>query len=235
MVGCEAANVAVVVVAVVVEALDCVADWSESEEQLVVRPSVRNPMTTIRTVDTSSDPGTTVDPGVGYSVHWAGWRTEFFEEWANRSTTLPNGCPFCGYIASGASDQDALIVRRTDSCMVILNRFPYVSGHVLIMPLRHVGELNQLTEPEASEIWQLCREAEQTLRHVFGATGVNIGFNLSASAGAAIPGHLHAHVLPRWVGDSNFTVAIANIRVIPEALAATRQRIADGWQTINAS
>lgn len=206
-----------------------------SAEQLVSITATTATLAILRLMNTPDDTGTAVDPAVGYSVHWAGWRSKYFEQWADRSPSLVNDCPFCTYLSSGASDADALIVRRTQHAMVILNRFPYTAGHVLIMPLRHVGDLGDLTADESADVWQLCREAETTLRQVLNAEGVNIGFNLSRAAGAAIPGHLHAHALPRWVGDTNFAVAIANMRIIPEALTVTQQRLSQGWVALSAN
>jgi ATP adenylyltransferase len=112
---------------------------------------------------------------------------------------------------------------------VILNRFPYGSGHLLVMPYREVAELAALTDDEHTELWTLVRTAVAAVTSAYQPDGVNVGANLGEAAGAGVPGHLHVHVLPRWHADSNFMTAVAETRVLPESLPATWQKVTAAW------
>lgn len=113
--------------------------------------------------------------------------------------------------------------------MVMLNKYPYTSGHLMIAPFAHVSRLAGLTETGAEEIMQLTRRAEQVLEGTYHPDGLNLGMNLGEAAGAGIDQHIHMHVLPRWNGDANFMTAIADTRIIPEALEDTYSKLRDGF------
>ncbi len=141
-------------------------------------------------------------------------------------------CVFCRILQSagtGTTDESNLIVHRGTEAIVILNAYPYTSGHLMVMPFRHVGYLSELTDAEHTEVWALVRRATGAITRAYNPGGMNVGANLGRAAGAGIPGHLHVHALPRWDGDTNFMTAIAETRVVPEALSTTWSRLRAAW------
>jgi ATP adenylyltransferase len=154
---------------------------------------------------------------------WAPWRLEYVS-----SASEQTGCIFCR--AAAAPDAaDSLVVHRGGSAFVMLNRFPYSSGHLMVAPLRHVGYLGELSAEEAAEIHSLSVRALEVLTALFKPDGFNIGWNLGRSAGAGIVDHVHEHVVPRWQGDTNFMPVLADVRVIPEHLQTTHARVEAAW------
>jgi ATP adenylyltransferase len=137
------------------------------------------------------------------------------------------GCPFCA--APKLSDEEALIVARGSLVYAILNLYPYNSGHVLIIPYRHVADYTELADDESAEFADYTMRAIRALRAASGPHGFNIGMNLGAVAGAGIAAHLHQHVVPRWGGDTNFMPVVGRTRVLPQLLADTRKLLADAW------
>jgi ATP adenylyltransferase len=148
---------------------------------------------------------------------WAPWRLEYIEH-ANESER----CIFC-------EPEDDLVVHRGSAVFVLLNRFPYTAGHLLVAPRRHVGSLGALTDAEALEIHRLAAGAIAALGAEYTPEGYNLGWNLGRVAGAGIVDHVHLHVVPRWDGDTNFMPVLADVRVIPEALALTAIRLRKRW------
>jgi ATP adenylyltransferase len=134
------------------------------------------------------------------------------------------GCLFCELPRAG-DDEKALIVHRAQHCYVILNAYPYTSGHVMVVPFQHTGQLQELSEPAAQEMMALTRRLEGVLRELYHPEGFNLGMNLGKAAGAGIAEHVHMHVLPRWVADANFITVIGETRVLPEDLRTTYKRI----------
>jgi len=128
-------------------------------------------------------------------------------------------------MAAANQDEEYLIVHRGELNFVVLNRFPYTSGHLMVVPYRHVPDLSGLDEAAASELMALTRQSERRLREVYRPDGLNLGMNIGESAGAGIAGHLHMHVLPRWRGDANFMTTIGRTRVLPEELTVTWRRL----------
>lgn len=133
-------------------------------------------------------------------------------------------CIFCELLAKN-NDAKALIVHRGQHCFVILNAFPYTSGHVMIVPYEHLDQLQKLSAPAAQEMMALTQRLEGILRELYKPDGLNLGMNLGKAAGAGIAGHIHMHVLPRWIADANFVSVIGETRVVPEALETTYKRI----------
>lgn len=140
------------------------------------------------------------------------------------------GCVFCVIAGSSIPDTERYIVWSGDTTFAILNAYPYTSGHVLVMPIRHVRELGELTADEAVDLWSAVRDAVAAVRRAYRPEGLNLGVNLGRAAGAGIPAHLHVHVVPRWTGDTSFMTATAEVRVLPEALPVTWQRLRDAWR-----
>lgn len=129
------------------------------------------------------------------------------------------------------SDEDGLIVRRGETAYVVLNLFPYNSGHLMTVPYRHVADYPDLTPAETGEVAELTKTAMRVLRQVSGAHGFNLGMNQGSIAGAGVAEHLHQHVVPRWGGDVNFMAIIGKTKVMPQLLRDTRQLLADAWPT----
>lgn len=136
-------------------------------------------------------------------------------------------CPFCA--APQADDETGLIVHRGEHTYVVMNLYPYNSGHVLVCPYRHVADYTDVTDPERDEIALLTQEAMRVIREVSGAHGFNIGMNQGGIAGAGIAAHLHQHVVPRWGGDTNFMPVVGQTKVMPQLLEETRRLFAEAW------
>jgi len=132
-------------------------------------------------------------------------------------------CIFCSAISS--KSYPSLVVYRGDRCFIILNKFPYNNGHLMVVPMRHAGTLAGINEDEFNELTHLIRTAEVVLTEAYKPHGINIGMNLGRSAGAGIVGHLHVHIVPRWEGDTNFITTVADTRVIPEQCEDTLKRL----------
>ena len=154
---------------------------------------------------------------------WAPWRLEYVQ-----SADEQEGCVFCRAAASGDDETD-LVVHRGELAFVLLNKFPYASGHLLVAPYRHDSSFDDLSGDEALEVHRLAAAGIEALRAVYGPEGFNVGWNLGRVAGAGIANHGHAHVVPRWGGDTNFMPVLADVRVLPEHLAESRRKLADVW------
>ena len=159
---------------------------------------------------------------------FAGWRNAYVSGVA-QVEPLPGECVFCALFAADAADREKLIVHRGRKCVVVLNLYPYGSGHLLVMPLRHIARLDELEGEERTEFFDLLVDAGSALKSAYGPDGMNVGANLGRAAGAGVPGHLHFHALPRWGGDTNFMTAIGETRVIPEDLATSYEKIQAAW------
>ena len=136
----------------------------------------------------------------------------------------PDGCLFCGLLQA-KDDEKSLIVHRAEHCFVMLNAFPYTSGHAMIVPYDHVDELSKLSQPAAQEIMALTQRMEGILRELYRPDGINLGMNIGKAAGAGVASHIHMHILPRWFGDVNFMSSIGETRVLPEDLQTTYKKL----------
>jgi ATP adenylyltransferase len=150
---------------------------------------------------------------------WTPWRFEYI-----RNVDQDTSCVFCR-ILEAACDDSNLVIFRGRHCFILLNLYPYTSGHMLIAANRHISFLSEAEPEELNEMIQLSRRCEDALRCEYRPHGFNMGFNLGRAAGAGVEHHLHMHVLPRWSGDSNFVSVIGETRVLPEELAVTRERL----------
>ena len=140
------------------------------------------------------------------------------------------GCVFCEALTS---DQASLVVFRGNTCYVILNKFPYNNGHLMVVPMRHIATLADATSAELSELMELARRAELAIREAYAPHGLNMGINLGKPAGAGILDHLHLHVVPRWNGDTNFMTVVGETRVLPEDLPVTAERLKPIFETLS--
>jgi ATP adenylyltransferase len=165
---------------------------------------------------------------------WAGWRLDYIEDATAREREHDEAndaasCVFCRLAESGPPSEDNLVVWRGEWTYVVLNAYPYASGHVLILPLRHAASLSELTDLESLELWSATRHATEALGAAYNPDGLNMGANLGRAAGAGIPSHVHLHVLPRWTGDTNFMTSVAETRVMPETLVSVWRRVSKAW------
>lgn len=156
---------------------------------------------------------------------WAPWRMEYIAGLHNDGTD--DGCFLCTYWAEPARDGERYVIWRRGGCMVVLNRYPYTNGHLLIAPGQHTADLGDLTTENLTEMMALTRDAQRLLGEVNRAEGFNVGMNFGRCAGAGVPDHLHLHVVPRWNGDTNFMSVLGDARVVPQSLDALYARLAD--------
>jgi ATP adenylyltransferase len=143
-------------------------------------------------------------------------------------------CILCEVLSFTDGDEN-LIVHRGQLAYVLMNRYPYTSGHLMVVPIKHASTLEELIPQARAEVMELTSQALSVLNEVYHPQGFNIGMNLGEAAGAGIAEHLHMHIVPRWIGDTNFMLTTASTRVLPEALEDTYQRIKEGWQRYTCS
>jgi ATP adenylyltransferase len=155
---------------------------------------------------------------------WAPWRSEYLR---SLNTGRETECFLCSYWADATADVGNLVVWRTESALVVMNRFPYAAGHLLVAPAGHAADFLMLNDGQLLELSRNIRAAVSILQATLKPQGFNVGFNIGQCAGAGLPGHLHAHVVPRWSGDVNSMSVLSDIRVISESLDAMYVRLAD--------
>jgi ATP adenylyltransferase len=153
---------------------------------------------------------------------WAPWRLEYVA-----SADEEEGCIFC--LAAAAPETDGLVVHRGETAFCLLNKYPYASGHVMVAPLRHVAEFAELAAEEVMEMHRLAASGMDALAQTYAPQGYNVGWNLGRIAGAGVVDHVHLHVVPRWAGDTNFMPVLADVKVLPQHLDATRTALAEAW------
>ena len=155
---------------------------------------------------------------------WSPWRMKYLE-----GNNKQEGCVFCK--AQEMPDSaDNLIAYRSEHAYVILNRFPYTSGHLLVNPYQHVTTLEELDPKTRAEMMELASRCTTVLKSIYKPQGFNIGVNMGAAAGAGVPEHIHLHVVPRWSGDTTFMTTLGQTRVLPEELEVTYERMKNGFQ-----
>ncbi|MCU1233661.1 MAG: histidine triad protein [Candidatus Solibacter sp.] len=158
---------------------------------------------------------------------WTPWRYNYIT-----NAERVSGCVFC-HAAESDDDRGNLVVHRAEHNFVILNRFPYTNGHVMVVPYGHIGLLEGMPDEGLVEMMRLARKAEGLLRAVYHPDGLNIGMNLGQSAGAGIADHVHMHVLPRWAGDTNFMTVTGETRVLPEDLPTTWEKLTKAFAGVD--
>ena len=154
---------------------------------------------------------------------WAPWRLEYVQH-----ADEQDGCFICR-AAESDDDESHLVVHRGERAFVLLNKFPYASGHLLVAPYRHDSDFPDLDDAEALEVHRLGTQGLDALRMAYATEGFNLGWNVGRVAGAGITDHAHLHVVPRWNGDTNFMPVVGAVKVLPEHLLATRAKLAAGW------
>ena len=154
---------------------------------------------------------------------WSPWRMKYIQ--ANKKE---EGCVFCK-VQDMPDNEENLIVHRGERAYVIMNRFPYTSGHILVIPYLHEDNLEVLDAETRAEMMELVTKTMTVLRGIYNPQGFNFGANIGAAAGAGIAPHVHLHIVPRWNGDTNFMSSLGETRVLPEALEETYRHVRDGW------
>jgi ATP adenylyltransferase len=155
---------------------------------------------------------------------WTPWRYQYVTK-----SGETKACVFCE--APRLPDAESLIVHRGTHCFVILNRFPYTSGHLMVIPYQHASALEELPDETLVEWIRLARESEKHLRGLYHPEGLNLGVNVGRSAGAGVAGHIHMHVMPRWSGDTSFITTVAETRILPETLEETWRRLSEAFRS----
>ena len=153
---------------------------------------------------------------------WSPWRAKYISSGVDAQ---PDVCVFCEIARNPSDDDENFVIFRGERCFVVLNLFPYITGHLMVIPYEHVGDLASTDKAITDEMMDLTKRSQSALRNVYQPAGFNVGMNLGASAGAGIVDHIHIHVLPRWGGDTNFMTTVAETRVLPEDLKTTHQRL----------
>jgi len=139
-----------------------------------------------------------------------------------------NGCFFCD-AAANPQDPQHLVVHEGSWAFVIVNRYPYASGHIMVVPKAHISSLTEMNPEVMNELIGLLAKAQSVLQTIYQPEGFNIGANLGSAAGAGVPGHFHFHIVPRWVGDTNFMSTLGETRVLPEEITETHKRLREAW------
>jgi ATP adenylyltransferase len=163
----------------------------------------------------------------GFQRLWTPHRMAYIKGENKPTGSAAEGCPFCRIPT--LSDADGLIVARGTAVFAVLNLYPYNSGHLMVVPYRHVADYTELDGPETAELAEFTKRAVTALREASGAQGFNVGMNLGGVAGAGIAAHLHQHLVPRWGGDTNFMPVVGQTRVLPQLLGDTREMLARAW------
>ncbi len=161
----------------------------------------------------------------------AAWRENYVSSASAENNLRDDGvCVFCQLAHEPVHDSSGVLL-ATEYSFVVLNAYPYGSGHLLVLPLRHVGDLDDLSDDEYYDFMRTLRVVTRALSRAYGPDGMNVGMNLGRAGGAGIPKHLHAHALPRWDGDTNFMTTIGETRVLPESLSSTWQKVHAALET----
>jgi diadenosine tetraphosphate (Ap4A) HIT family hydrolase len=172
-------------------------------------------------------------PPPGLARLWAGWRSAYIERITTDDAEIRKDSEgqslFERILGTDLPDDQTQVVRRGERVSVVLNAYPYGSGHLLVLPNRAVADLAGLDPEEGAELWTTVHDAVAAVRTAYEPDGVNVGLNLGAAAGAGVPDHLHVHVLPRWAADANFMTSVAETRVLPEPLVETYRKVTDAW------
>ena len=158
---------------------------------------------------------------------WSPWRSKYIESFKDEQS---NGkCIFCEAVEKDISDMNNLVAHKSSNTLVIMNLYPYNNGHLMIIPKRHLGSIEQLSVEESHELMDQIILAEKVLQKLYSPQGFNIGANLGRAGGAGIENHIHFHIVPRWNGDTNFMTAIGEVKVISQDLAETKKNLLTGY------
>jgi ATP adenylyltransferase len=157
-------------------------------------------------------------------ILWSPWRYAYIKS-NDAESVAGNGCVFCGILNNSASDEEKFILHRAEFNFIILNIYPYISGHLMVVPYAHLADIDRAEKKITDELMDLAKRCQTALREVYAPHGFNLGMNFGKAAGAGVAEHFHLHILPRWVGDANFMTAVGETRTIPENLQTTYKKL----------
>jgi ATP adenylyltransferase len=158
-------------------------------------------------------------------VLWSPWRYDYIKSGERQPPENSSGCVFCDILNNSASDEENFILFRARFNFVILNVYPYISGHLMVVPFEHIADLDSAAKEITDEQMDLAKRCQTALRAAYQPNGFNLGMNQGKAGGAGVAEHFHLHILPRWVGDANFMTAIGETRTIPESLTTTFDKL----------
>jgi ATP adenylyltransferase len=158
-------------------------------------------------------------------VLWNPWRYDYIKSGDELTPKSSGGCVFCDILNDSDDDEEKFILHRAEFNFVILNIYPYISGHLMIVPFKHLADLDYACKNTSDEMMDLAKRCQTALREVYNPNGFNLGMNFGKAAGAGVAEHFHMHILPRWIGDANFMTAIGETRTIPEDLKTTYAKL----------
>ncbi len=165
-------------------------------------------------------------------ILWSPWRSQYIAGYKDEGVLAKEDCFFCAAINDSEHDKERLVVHRSDISIVMLNRYPYNGGHILIAPKRHTGEFLELSSEETSDIMRLAQLSMKVINSINSPHAYNMGMNLGREAGAGVPGHLHLHLIPRWSGDTNFMSSVCDTKVISQSLEEIQESFANAFLKI---
>jgi ATP adenylyltransferase len=160
-------------------------------------------------------------------ILWSPWRSAYINssESEKAAGSESSGCVFCGILNSPVSDEEKFILYRAGHNFIILNKYPYVSGHLMIVPFAHLADLDSAAKEITDEMMDLAKLCQSAIREAYRPNGFNMGMNFGKAAGAGVAEHFHLHILPRWIGDVNFMTSVGETRTIPEDLKTTYEKL----------
>lgn len=161
---------------------------------------------------------------------WSPWRSNYIESFKKKKDE--NDCVFCSAQKENMDDKDCLIVYKSENCFVMMNLYPYNNGHLMVIPYRHLSDINDLSKDELTEIMETVTLSINALKKEMNPQGFNFGANLGKAAGAGIDEHVHFHVVPRWIGDSNFMPVLGEVKVISQDLLTTKQNLINAFNEV---
>jgi ATP adenylyltransferase len=156
---------------------------------------------------------------------WSPWRYDYIKSGSSGEKVSPQPCVFCAMLQAEGDDQSKYIVHRAAHNFVVLNIYPYISGHTMVVPYAHLAELARAPKETTDEMMDLTKRCQAAMREIYRPDGFNLGMNLGRAAGAGVADHFHMHIMPRWTGDTNFMTTVGETRVHPEDLATTYQKL----------
>ncbi len=165
-------------------------------------------------------------------ILWTPWRYDYITGSEPQTEVNSRKCVFCRILEDSASDEEKFILKRAEFNFVILNVYPYGTGHLMVIPYEHISDIDAADSATTAEMMELLRHSQTILREAYHPDGFNIGMNLGKAAGAGVADHFHMHMLPRWVGDVNFMTAIGQTRTVPESLSSTYSKLKAGFDRI---
>ena len=158
-------------------------------------------------------------------VLWSPWRYAYIKSNEAKTSAEKDSCVFCNILNDPAADEENFILHRAGFNFVILNIYPYISGHLMIVPYSHLADLDEADKEITDELMDLTKKCQTVLREVYQPNGMNLGMNFGRAAGAGVAEHFHLHILPRWIGDANFMTSVGETRTIPEDLRTTYEKL----------